>query len=571
MGKRYDSEKAVGFIEELENAVGEYTEKAGLLDSAYKRYVANDTFLGKAAEASKLFVVDKQSGFNLEQHEIQRKLLYLYADIDDLFKNNVDTADDARIDTDVLEETKGKLQDYKDPFDRHSREIEGKACEIEKYLSEYSDFIQPSYEGARVSAEKLCGDGEFIDTCIRNFVEFDEESCLLVDRSELEQDVEKYISSVSRTASALDDMQIDDPQVEDVFVKLVSFNALNATNVNLATNANSSTNTKSNSDNDISLIVPKWIQDALGDDWRQYFEVTDDGFFICTVPMNQLFEKAGLTKDMQRNVEDWYLFGVYDPNENPPKVTYGAVVINRHGDKGIEGSSLPFTAIDMDLLGKTIDDYKAGKPLDVDSVYVAIAPVLLCDDEAQYYNNPNKKLYKYFRNAGKDGSILIANLIVQDNLNRRFSPHSSGGTTVDGVFPYKYDNYCSQSRDFIDSLIEKGICAKDPDTGTITMTIQDPDKLSMDEYNALLMMTTDDQDIYAYIAENAAHADACKYFYHRESASQSDCWPGENPNADENAKENGTNTSSGSEDPYKDSNGRYYKKAVEKHKDQFSN
>lgn len=350
--------------------------------------------------------------------------------------------------------------------------------------------------------------------------------------------------------------------------------SVNKTNVNAAlalrvlnagNNTNSGPSIKQTNSSDDSLPVPDWIKDVLGDDWRQYFEVTDDGFFICTVPMDQLFAKAGLTDEMQSTVNNWYLIGVYDPEKNPPEVAYGAVVINRVGSKGVEGSSLPFTTIDMDLLEKTIEKYKNGEPLDVESIFVSIAPVYLCDDEEKYYKNPNKKMYKYFCDAGKDGSILIADLIVQDNLDRYFSPHLSGGTTFDGVFPYKYDNYCSQSRDAIDSLIEKGICAKDPDTGTITMTIQDPDNLSMDEYNALLMMTTDDPDIYAYIAENNAHAAACKVGYDLHSSSQSDCWPGENGKAEDGG------SSSGSESSYKDKDGRYYIKAVKKHEDQFTN
>ena len=97
------------------------------------------------------------------------------------------------------------------------------------------------------------------------------------------------------------------------------------------------------------------------------------------------------------------------------------------------------------------------------------------------------------------------------------------------------------------------------------MTIQNPDNLSMDEYNALLMMTTDDPDIYAYIAENNAHAVACKFRYDLHSSSQSDCWPGENGKAEDGG------SPIGSESSYKDKDGRYYKKAVKKHEDQFTN
>ncbi len=69
------------------------------------------------------------------------------------------------------------------------------------------------------------------------------------------------------------------------------------------------------------------------------------------------------------------------------------------------------------------------------------------------------------------------------------------------------------------------------------MTIQDPDNLSMDEYNALLMMTTDDPDIYAYIAENYAHAYALSEGVQPEESIVSDCWPGENEKADDGGQQ----------------------------------
>lgn len=326
--------------------------------------------------------------------------------------------------------------------------------------------------------------------------------------------------------------------------------------------------------NAIYDALPDWIKDALGEEWSQYFEFTDDGFFICTLTMDQLFAKAGLTDAMQTNVENWYLIGVYDPKKNPPGITYGAAVINRtitiDGEKKIAGSQLAFTAIDMNLIEKAITANKNGEPLDDDSIYAAIAPVLYADrPEYDYYKNPNEQLMKYFCEEGNDGSILLANLVVQDNLNTRFSAQSSGGTAVDGVFPYKYDDYCSQSRDAINSLIEKGICTMNPTTGEIKMTIKDPNNLSMDEYNALLMMTTDDPDVYAYIAENNAHAEACDVGFHKQSSIKSDCWPGENGKAGNNSSQ--YNPSGGSEHSYKDENGRFYKKAKKEHKDQFTN
>lgn len=322
--------------------------------------------------------------------------------------------------------------------------------------------------------------------------------------------------------------------------------------------------------------APQWIKDILGPDGYQYFVYTDDGFFLCTVPMEQLFEKAGLTDAMCQNVIGWYLFGVYDPDNIGSGVDYGAV-ITRH--QGISVSKLPFTSIKMDVIEETIEvgkTHKDGEDFtqeETEYFFTSIAPVLLADDDKEsYYKHPNNKILSYFSDVSKDGSIVIANLIVQDNYRtlstpKVYSDSYTGPRTVE--FPHNYNVYCSQTRAAIDSLVAQGICEKD-ETGKITMTVS-LDNLSRDQYNALLMMTTDDPDIYAYIAENYGHAKNCRWYlpFWRRQAVVADCWPGENEKADNGGSRN--NPFGGNEGHYKDKDGMYYEDAVEGHKELSSN
>ncbi|MBQ3774046.1 MAG: hypothetical protein II833_06630, partial [Pseudobutyrivibrio sp.] len=116
-------------------------------------------------------------------------------------------------------------QKYKIPFDNKSTEIEEKASELQSKFGQYGNFTQPSFRRARDVCNEFCGDGKFLDQIVKNFEEFDQESCTYVDRSGIEQFVDEYTDDVGRTAKALDEAEVYDPHINDVFVDIVSMGA----------------------------------------------------------------------------------------------------------------------------------------------------------------------------------------------------------------------------------------------------------------------------------------------------------------------------------------------------------
>ncbi|WP_295095708.1 T7SS effector LXG polymorphic toxin [Ruminococcus sp.] len=559
MGKKYDARKMTELCDTIEYVVEKYASHAEMLENEYEIYNSNNTYRGEAADASKEFVYKGQGRLTKEQVRVLTRLSRKFNETQNSFSSMVDSSPNAKIDTDVIEYDRRYFERHKESFEERAYRLERITREMADKFERFGYITSISCDRARYGFEDMCGYSGFMNKCLRKFEEFDEGITLHLKSSGIDSYMYDLEKDTKATINALDGMTVYKPDVEKITVtpiaQMASKMMYSAGLIPIQQSGQSQT----------VLTVPNWIKDILSDsEIRQYFKYTDDGFFICTLPMDKLFAKAGLTDAMQTTVESWYLIGVYDPEKKPPEVTYGAAIINQ---KGNQGSIIPFTAINMDLMEETITAYQKGESLDMDSLYTSIAPILLADDEEQYYKHPNEKMMKYFCDAGNDGSILVADLVVQDNLKRFSSSSSLTDTTVVVEFAYKYDEYCSQSRNTIDSLIDKKICTKDPVTGTITMTIQDSDNLSMDEYNALLMMTTDDPDIYAYIAENNAHAKALSFNFQPKESIQSDCWPGENANADGD----GNQSSSGSEHSYKDKDGRYYKKAVKEHKDQFTN
>ena len=559
MGKKYDARKMTELCDTLDYAVKRYTSEAAMLENEYEKYNSNNTYKGEAADASKEFVYKGQGKLLKEQLRVLNRLNKKFRETQDAFSSWVDSSPNAKIDTDVIGYDKRYLERQKESFEEDAWQMERVTREIADKFERFGFITRVNCDRARYGFEDMCGYNGLLNKSLRKFEEFDEDTRSNLKRTELDRYMYDLETDTKATMNALDGMTVYNPDVKKITATPVAQMAAKMMYTAGIIPMQQSVQ------NQTVLTVPNWIKDILSDsEIRQYFKYTDDGFFICTLPMDKLFAKTGLTDAMQTTVESWYLIGVYDPEKRPPEVTYGAAIINQ---KGNQGSIIPFTAINMDLMEETITAYKKGESLDMDSFYTSIAPILLADDEEQYYKHPNEKMMKYFCDAGNDGSILVADLVVQDNLKRFSSSSSLTDTTVVVEFAYKYDEYCSQSRNTIDSLIDKKICKKDPVTGTITMTIQDPDNLSMDEYNALLMMTTDDPDIYAYIAENNAHAKALSFNFQPKESIQSDCWPGENAKADGDDNQ----SSSGSEHSYKDKDGRYYKKAVKEHEDQFTN
>ena len=239
MGKSYDSEESIRFIENLYDQIESYLTKAAPLESDYHRYVNNETFVGKAAEASKRFIRDKQLQFHYEQQNIQNKLYNMYGAIQGEFEDAVDASPKARIDTDVLKGIKRDVENFYDALNYGGRCIEDEAAYVQEKADEFSDiyqftFTQPDYDPARRSYEELCGDGEYIDKCIKDFERFDENAWNYVNRSGLEEYVNELTADINAKAAGLDQMEVYKPEMEDTLVKVIGMGgpkAIKETNI----------------------------------------------------------------------------------------------------------------------------------------------------------------------------------------------------------------------------------------------------------------------------------------------------------------------------------------------------
>ena len=413
MGKKYDSEKVHEFIDKIEEATGQYKQKAGLLGNAYDRYVENDTHVGLAADASKKFLSDKQTGFHMDQIDIHRKLVRLYFDIDELFESIVDPSALARIDTDVLEEIKDTFQKYKIPFDTKSVEIEEKARELQSKYGQYGSFTQPSYHWARSVCNDFCGDGEFLDRVVKSFEEFDQDSCAFVDNSGLEQLVDEYTGDVTKTAAVLDEAQVYDPQINDVFVDIIAVGASDALKNLRADWLDTSFNLF---DGHKGILTPmaeiRWLVDKL--------EKLQDGFLIRSFAA---FESSDNSIIKKMTSSQFYTFYKRLVEENIIDAFYYEDPI-RHGMQ-----------IPAQLFSK-IGEKIGGKLREGVDVAVGAMP----DDSFFYWLNPSSHFWLYeaagaMESYVKDGSLANADKYAVDYYKR----YEKGGLyclvdMVSGVF-----------------------------------------------------------------------------------------------------------------------------------------
>ena len=222
MGKKYDAERVRKFIDNLHSQLDTYDSGARIVESNYKRYIGNDKYLGVAADASKQYVSVKQMMFHKEQDTIHDKIYRLYCDIETTFIDTVDSSPKARIDTDELGIIKTDHTGYYKALDKEGYGVEDKVREIQSALEGYWSFTQPDYNPARQSYIKFCGNGKFLDDCVKKVEQFDQDSWDYVNRSGLEEYVYELTDDIKQTASALNATRVYDPQMDDVFLGLVT-------------------------------------------------------------------------------------------------------------------------------------------------------------------------------------------------------------------------------------------------------------------------------------------------------------------------------------------------------------
>ena len=226
MGKRWDAREVAAFIDELGNEISDYGQKASYLEDEFGSYNNNNEYRGIAAEASKEFVSIHQIG-NLHKpnRELQKEFYKRCCDVEDAFKNKVDTSPEARIDTDVVRKIDRYFDGSRAGISAKGRMVESLTEEVSSKFSEYGNFIPVKFGGVRTAYDDLCGDDGHLEETIKRFEKFDMEAHADLKSSGLRDEFMTLRDRIIRTAAALNASKIFDPRVEKTLLKTITFGA----------------------------------------------------------------------------------------------------------------------------------------------------------------------------------------------------------------------------------------------------------------------------------------------------------------------------------------------------------
>ena len=218
MGKKYDARKMTELCDTLDYVVGKYTEHAEMLRFEYEKYHSNNTYRGEAAEASKEFVYRGQGQLNKEQVRVLNRLSTKFRETQDSFCSLVDSAPNAKIDTDVIEYDKRYFEQQEESFEEKARQLECKTREMADKFERFGFLTRVNADRARKGFEDMCGYDGFMNKCLRKFEEFDEDTTTHLKSSGLDSYMDDLERETQATMNALDGMTVYNPDVEKITV-----------------------------------------------------------------------------------------------------------------------------------------------------------------------------------------------------------------------------------------------------------------------------------------------------------------------------------------------------------------
>ena len=232
----YDAEKVADFIEDLRYVNERYNDKLGMLGTEYDHYRDNQTFVGRAATASKYAIESTQKGYLHEGvYNIEKAIYDKYCSLDDMFKEMVDPSPKARIDTDVIENVKCDYVRQAETSDIVGRVLENSSRYLEQEFGDLGQVTQINYNGVRAIYDEFNGNGGMLDKCVKRMEDYETEALASVDNSQLDYQVSDLQSAITKASGGLGNMKMYNPSMPNNTISLVALNTA-GTSINSAAN-----------------------------------------------------------------------------------------------------------------------------------------------------------------------------------------------------------------------------------------------------------------------------------------------------------------------------------------------
>ncbi|MBO4456306.1 MAG: hypothetical protein J5802_01155 [Butyrivibrio sp.] len=498
----YDAEKVSDFIEDLRYVNEKYNDKIGMLGTEYDHYRDNQTFVGRAATASKYAIEIKQKGCLHEGvNNIEKAIYDKYCSLDDMFKEIVDPSPKARIDTDVIENVKCDYMRQAETSDIVGRVLENSSRYLEQEFGDLGHVTQINYNGVRAIYEEYNGNGGFLDKCVKRMENYENEALTSVNNSQLDYLVSDLQNDITKAAGGLDDMKTYDPSMAKNSIGIIALSAgitidpwrklyeeKDSKDVSIASIPGITSDTKA----DVTEIT-KFLNDrGIKVNKRE----TKDGYFILDKSIADILKEAGVDPNKMdyKDYDDWYITGLKNGNG----IVYSMIKVREPMDKkGRTGTSVVFNSMSLDGFKEIVSDSVEGKEINQHTIELTMEDI---DSIVHANKTPNRfspKLVEYFSDPKSEGSYLIADFVIDKVAH--------DAEFKDGVYELPFDYYDLDGFSGKDELFNLARL-RIYDFNTNTITIKDPNNLTQDERNAILLITTGDVDAFAYAGENQFHA-----------------------------------------------------------------
>lgn len=245
-------------------------------------------------------------------------------------------------------------------------------------------------------------------------------------------------------------------------------------------------------------------------------EATDDGFILCSKPLDAILTDMGITGFDPTEYQSLYLWGL---SNGAGGFEYSMIRMLLPG-QSTEGSviSVPFRSFDISVFDGLDSE-------DVGEIHDALFRVF----DYQSTDTPSFFLLDYFTNPQSKASYLIADLAVNRTLN--IAGIIDEGEWSPGTIAIicEEDVYTTAA---LKRYQEQGIV----DITNGLVHIEDASHLSSDEKSAILACISSNPDFYSYAAENQFHAVMYNHYSFvepmRRSAIVSDAGVGESQTID---------------------------------------
>lgn len=237
------------------------------------------------------------------------------------------------------------------------------------------------------------------------------------------------------------------------------------------------------------------------------FVTTDDGFVMCTKPIADILDGAGIVdttmselnkEDVYAYYDDWYFYGIVNGDG---KTTYGLLKMReQENDKALPadnddpGVTISFVKFDINKLDAVIDPSNADDTDVMDAFVSEINKVTYSSDSKH-----DDELQKYFSDVNSEASYLVAEQYVKFIA----STAEDGKIVLPNLLTEDQTRVIAQ----LEALNEKaGRTIYDPDNNCLN--IKNPNNLSEEEEYAILVAYTADVNYNSFAAEVKFHSDA---------------------------------------------------------------